>query len=110
MRNVIIPNPRVQSKKTPINWMGNKAGQLRNMRKALPAEFDHIIEPFAGSAAISLSLLEEGIITGNNVSLNDIDATLMAFWESLRDESDALIEGLRAVHDERGNRNARWRK
>ena len=100
MRNVIIPKRRVQPKKTPINWMGNKARQLGDMGKALPASFDHIVEPFAGSAAISLSLLEDDSIAGDAVSLNDIDAPLMAFWETLRDQPNILIEGLQAVHEE----------
>jgi site-specific DNA-adenine methylase len=103
---MIIPKPRVKRKKTPISWMGNKAGQLSDMHKALPNSFNHIIEPFAGSAAISLSLLEDGSITPDAISLNDIDAPLMAFWETLRDNPDTLKEGLSAVHEEHwgGNR------
>lgn len=79
---------------SPIRWMGSKQSHIRDMHKALPIAFDSIIEGFSGSAALALSLLEAGRLSGDTVFLNDIDKPLMDFWRTLRDDRGGLVDGL----------------
>ena len=87
-------------KKSPIYWMGNKGRQLDDMHRALPTDFDQISETFTGSASLSLSLLDSGRVSGDDVYLNDMNEPLMNFWQVLRDNPDALINALLDLHYE----------
>lgn len=42
------------------------------------------IEPFAGGAAVSLSLLLEGTVS--HIVLNDKDKAIFAFWSSILEQ------------------------
>lgn len=89
-------------KLTPLRYDGNKAGQVKRLRLALPEQFDYLIEPFCGSAAFSLSMIDDGIIDAENVWLNDKNPSLMAFNRVLRDNRYELMSGLRHIQNERG--------
>ena len=54
-----------------INWMGNKFRQRKNLRLALPDNFNQIIEPFCGSAGFSRTLVHESYLNPTQVWLND---------------------------------------
>ena len=48
------------------------------------------IEPFAGGAGAALTLLFEGIV--NELYLNDADVSISAFWYSVLNETERLLE------------------
>lgn len=87
---------------TPVYRAGGKHTQLDSIRKALPVNFKSIIEPFAGSAALSMALLADGGRDIENVWLNDCDIGLMAFWKTLRDERVKLLNDIMAFRYEHG--------
>ncbi len=82
-------------KLTPLRYHGSKAGQVKRLRLALPEYFDYLIEPFCGSAAFSLSMIQEGFIEADKVWLNDKNPSLMAFWKTLQDNRYGLQAELR---------------
>lgn len=86
---------------TPVYRTGGKHTQLESIRKALPANFNSIIEPFAGSAALSMALLADDSSI-ENVWLNDCDTGLMAFWKTLRDERIKILNDITAFRYEHG--------
>ena len=89
-------------KQSPLRYDGCKAGQVKRLRLALPEHFDYLIEPFCGSAAFSLSLIDDGIIEADKVWLNDKNPSLMAFYRMLRDHPYEFLPGLRQVRNENG--------
>ena len=89
-------------KYSPLFWFGAKGKQLDRLRQALPLSFDCLIEPFAGSAAFSLAMIEEGFIDSSMVWLNDKNAACMAVHSCLRDTPNELVSGLLNIRDEHG--------
>jgi len=89
-------------KYSPLFWFGAKGAQLHRLRLALPASFDHLIEPFAGSAAFGLAMIEEGFIDSSKVWLNDKNAACMALHSCLRDRPNELVSGLLDIRDDHG--------
>ena len=67
---------------SPVCWAGGKASNIRHYRALFPQEFDFIVEPFAGGAAVSFFLAD---LTGKRMVLNDSNWQLMALYETLRD-------------------------
>lgn len=53
----------------------------------------HYAEPYAGGAGLALSLLFEGHVAA--VHLNDLDRTIWAFWTSVLDRTDELVDRVR---------------
>jgi DNA adenine methylase len=53
-------------------------------------ERGHYAEPYAGGCGLALSLLLEGYM--HELHLNDIDRSIYAFWHSVLNSSDDLIE------------------
>ncbi len=87
---------------TPLRYHGSKAGQVKRLRLALPEHFDYLIEPFCGSAAFSLSMIQEGFIDADKVWLNDKNPSLMAFWNTLRENRYGLQDELRQTMEVHG--------
>jgi len=50
----------------------------------------HYVEPYAGGASVALTLLMEDKV--NEVTINDLDRSIYAFWYSVLNETDKLCE------------------
>lgn len=50
----------------------------------------HYAEPFAGGASLAISLLLQGYVS--EIHLNDYDRSLYAFWKSVTEHTDDLVD------------------
>lgn len=77
---------------TPLRYPGGKA-KFAPAIEAIIKENDLVggdyLEPFAGGAAVALSLLIKGIST--NIHINDLDVAVYSFWKALLTETEQLI-------------------
>jgi DNA adenine methylase len=77
----------------PLRYPGSKADFLSTLHGVLTASEYHglpLVEPYAGSAAVSLGLLELGAIP--NATLVERDPLLFAFWTCVFERPKRLIE------------------
>jgi len=63
---------------------------VATIMRANQLDLGHYAEPFAGGGGLALSLLFDGTV--REIHLNDIDPTIGAFWRSVIDRSDELVE------------------
>lgn len=78
---------------SPLRYPGSKANFVPVVAHLLnKCEFKvrTFVEPYAGSASITLGLLENNII--NNAILGEQDPLLFAFWEAVFRHTDELLE------------------
>ncbi len=80
---------------TPLlKWVGGKRQLLPQIRRFYPRTFNRYIEPFLGSGAVFFDLHASGQLTDREVVLIDSNADLIGCYEMLRDETDAVCDGL----------------
>lgn len=65
----------------PIPYQGSKRRLARVILRYFPEDADRLIEPFAGSAAVTLAAAHSG--KARNFLLNDINNALMTLWQEL---------------------------
>jgi len=66
-----------------FKWPGSKAAELKNIIPRLPTQFSRVIEPFAGSAALSFHLEMPSV-------LNDLDKQVINFYRILSSQEAEL--------------------
>lgn len=87
----------------PLPWVG---GKRRFVGRILPHLVPHLrpgrpyLEPFAGGAAVALTLLHR--FPWLDVWINDANPDVSAFWKTLQADPDYLIDRMRREHPERG--------
>lgn len=74
-----------------LKWAGGKRQLLPQIRRCIPAQFVAYAEPFLGSGAVFFDLVSRGRLTGMPVRLSDTNADLVATYEALRDDVEAVI-------------------
>ncbi|HEY2250154.1 MAG TPA: DNA adenine methylase, partial [Planctomycetaceae bacterium] len=74
----------------PIPYQGSKRGLAASILSHFPASVARLVEPFAGSAAISLATAQRGI--AERFWINDAHAPLMALWEAIINRPESLAE------------------
>ncbi len=83
---------------TPLRYPGGKS-KLTSFVRAVLSTNDltggHYVEPYAGGAAVGLSLLVTDDVA--HVHINDLDRSVHAFWHSVLHESDQLCRRIRAA-------------
>jgi DNA adenine methylase len=89
----------------PIPYQGSKRQLASIIVGYLPASCERLIEPFAGSAAVSLAAAH--LRKANRFLLNDAHAPLMQLWRQIIEDPDGLARQYRQlwqaqVGDERG--------
>lgn len=67
----------------PIPYQGSKRNLAKYILQYFPENSCRLIEPFAGSAAISLAALHHKKV--DSVIIGDIDAVLIALWNQIAD-------------------------
>ena len=78
---------------TPLRYPGGKAW-LRNYVESFISfnklNVDTLIEPYAGSAAMSMGLLQRGIV--KQAYISEMDPLIVAFWKTALERNDELVE------------------
>jgi len=78
---------------SPLRYPGGK-GKLSNffaeLMKTNGLNNGIYVEPFAGGAAVAVSLLLEG--AARKIVINDLDKSIWAFWRTLLDRTEELVE------------------
>ncbi|MDX1991770.1 MAG: Dam family site-specific DNA-(adenine-N6)-methyltransferase [bacterium] len=72
----------------PIPYQGSKRHLAEQILACFPVETERLIEPFAGSAAVSLAALARFRV--GHVLLNDINAPLIHLWQKIVYEPETL--------------------
>ena len=75
-----------------LKWAGGKRQLLPVLREFYPESFGMYHEPFLGSGAVFFDLA--GRLANGRVRLTDVNADLVGCWLLLRDDPDAVVEGL----------------
>lgn len=74
----------------PIPYQGSKRNLAGQILKFFPNELDRLIEPFAGSAAITIA--SAYFFKANRFILNDINAPLIELWDNIINNPKAIIK------------------
>jgi DNA adenine methylase len=72
----------------PFPYQGSKRKIADTIIAQLPGDVDTLIEPFAGSAAISVAAAYQA--KAQHFVLNDVNAPLMALWQEIINQPDGL--------------------
>lgn len=74
----------------PFQYQGSKRVLASRILEHVPnGHFNEVLEPFAGSAAVSLAAVAKGLVS--RVWLNDINAPLMDLWHAILTDTESLI-------------------
>ena len=65
----------------PFPYQGSKRSIARHILPYLPTDIDRLIEPFCGSAAISIAAAAYGF--AGKFALNDVNSALMSLWAEI---------------------------
>lgn len=82
---------------SPLRYPGGK-NKLAAFIAKICAENNitgHYIEPYSGGASVALYLLIEGHV--NHITINDRDRSIYAFWHSVLNNTNRLIERIQAT-------------
>jgi DNA adenine methylase len=71
-----------------VPYQGSKRRIAPAIVGLLPPGVERLVEPFAGSAAVSLAVRQLDLVP--RVALSDVDAPLMALWRAVRDSPDLV--------------------
>lgn len=75
----------------PIPYQGSKRNISKFILPFIPSEIDTLIEPFAGSAAVSIAAACHG--RASNFHLNDINKPLMNLWRMIIHDPKGIVDG-----------------
>jgi DNA adenine methylase len=86
----------------PIPYQGSKRNLADKILRFFPAEFDRLIEPFAGSAAISIA--SAFYFKASRFVLNDINKPLMDLWNTIINNPQYIVGQYNDIwHGQHGN-------
>jgi DNA adenine methylase len=89
-------HPRVTRHFSPLRYPGGK-GRLSPFVQRIFEDNDlldgHYVEPYAGGAAVGLSLLM--LEYASHIHINDISKPVYLFWKTVLDDTDALCKRIR---------------
>ena len=85
-----------------LKWAGGKHKLAPFIARHLPPSRRRLIEPFAGSAALSLALEFEAYL------LNDTNSDLIALFQTLKNEKQAFIDYVRQYFGTDHNQESRF--
>ena len=91
-----------QSVPQPIPYQGSKRGIASQILPLLPEKIERFIEPFAGSAALSIAVASRQL--AQNFWLNDAHKPLMDLWKTIIDAPEELAVAYDHLwHEQLGN-------
>jgi len=86
----------------PIPYQGSKRGIAPQIIGFFPEKFSRFVEPFAGSAALSLAVASRGL--ANRFWLNDAHKPLMDLWKAIIETPEELATSYDFLwHDQLGD-------
>ncbi len=89
----------------PLPYQGSKRGLAPIIVSYFPPDVDRLIEPFAGSAAVSLAAAYTG--KARRFHLNDANAPLMSLWDELINRPHTLAQAYTYLwHEQQGQEQA----
>jgi len=74
----------------PIPYQGSKRNLADQILRFFPTEFDRLIEPFAGSAAITIA--SAYYFKAKSFIINDINSPLVSLWDNIINNPDVIIK------------------
>jgi DNA adenine methylase len=86
--------PPLQSVRPVLKWAGGKRQLLPALRPFYPDTFACYVEPFVGSGAVFLDLVNSGRAAGHEVRLSDINADIIGCYRTIRDAVEDVIAAL----------------
>jgi DNA adenine methylase len=81
--------------KTPLRYPGGKSRAIKHIADFLPLEIDIYYEPFVGGGSMLLYVLEH--YSPQKVVASDLNTNLIAFWQTLQQQPEQLVEQLKAL-------------
>lgn len=89
----------------PIPYQGSKRNLADQILRMFPDNFDNLIEPFAGSAAITIA--SAYYFKANNFIINDINQPLISLWETIINNPKSIVKSYHDIwHGQLGNEEA----
>ncbi|QQS28233.1 MAG: DNA adenine methylase [Sphingobacteriales bacterium] len=86
----------------PIPYQGSKRNLADQILRFFPDNFDRLIEPFAGSAAMTIA--SAFYFKANRFVINDINEPLVNLWENIIENPILIIEHYHDIwHGQHGN-------
>jgi len=86
----------------PIPYQGSKRNLADQILRFFPVSFDRLIEPFAGSAAISIAAA--CYFKADRFVINDINKPLMKLWDALINSPQQVVRQYYDIwHGQHGN-------
>lgn len=82
----------------PIPYQGSKRGIARSILRYFPNDVETLIEPFAGSAALSLAAACHS--KAKRFVLNDVNEPLIELWDQIVNEPKAISRGYQILWEE----------
>lgn len=86
----------------PIPYQGSKRNIAKFILPFFPTQIDILIEPFAGSAAISIAAAFKG--KASRFLLNDINRPLMALWNEIINNPKRIADNYESLWNEQTGR------
>lgn len=86
----------------PIPYQGSKRQIAAAILAKLPAESGRLVEPFCGSAAISLAAMQAGLV--QSCWLNDANEPLIRLWTEIVDQPESLADRYEALWSDQSGR------
>ena len=86
----------------PIPYQGSKRNLADKILRFFPNDFDRLIEPFAGSAAITIA--SAYYFKSNRFVINDINIPLIKLWDKIINKPKSIIKSYYDIwHGQHGN-------
>jgi len=79
----------------PIPYQGSKRSLAPEILKYFPVKIERLIEPFAGSSAITLASASHGL--SSNYLLNDLNKPLIKLWEAIINSPQKISDQYRKI-------------
>jgi DNA adenine methylase len=89
----------------PIPYQGSKRNLADQILRFFPNDFERLIEPFAGSAAISIA--SAFYFKADRFVINDINTPLTELWDTIINNPKSIIKSYHDIwHGQHGNEEA----
>ncbi len=86
----------------PIPYQGSKRNIARTILSFFPHQFDTLVEPFAGSSAVSLAAASYG--KSHRFHINDLNKPLMDLWSEIITNPHDISDGYETLWNEQKGR------
>lgn len=90
----------------PIPYQGSKRGIASRILEFFPEKVDRLVEPFAGSAALSLAVAYRG--KAKRFWLNDAHKPLMDLWTAIIETPESLADSYRFLWQDQQGREKEY--